>query len=180
MRMFVFFLVMTLYECVGRYHRFGETFCLHLQGWRCSMLVSTYKITWRHNTEDQHLQEIPFLWHPKIHHHETLLLDSTLNQMNPVHISTACFFNRCFDTVLFSYTLDFHESFQPVQFVSSSDLKWTTLFWLLKYYETKEGALSDPDNPSSCTQCTCINLRLTICSFWSSNSNNNVGLFLTE
>jgi hypothetical protein len=41
---------------VGRCQRFGETYCLQLQGWRTETLVSTYESTQRLNPEEHRPQ----------------------------------------------------------------------------------------------------------------------------
>jgi hypothetical protein len=48
----------TLTPCrlVGRYQRFGGTYCLHLQGWRIffyETMVSVHESTWGHDPEEQ-------------------------------------------------------------------------------------------------------------------------------
>jgi hypothetical protein len=47
------FWVVTPCGLVGRYQRFGGTYCRHHQD---EVLVSTCKSTWRYNSEDQHRQ----------------------------------------------------------------------------------------------------------------------------
>jgi hypothetical protein len=47
MSVFVFWAV-TIFILVGRYQRFGGTYCCHLQGW----IMCTYKSKWRYNSED--------------------------------------------------------------------------------------------------------------------------------
>jgi hypothetical protein len=48
------FCVVVLCVLVGRYERFEEIFCLHLEGFS-ETLVSTYKSTRRYNPEDEYL-----------------------------------------------------------------------------------------------------------------------------
>jgi hypothetical protein len=49
MTMLLLFWVMTPCGLVSRYQRFGETYCLHLQGF-------SYESTRRHNPEEQYCQ----------------------------------------------------------------------------------------------------------------------------
>jgi hypothetical protein len=88
MSMLVFGAIM-LCELVGKYQRFGETYCLHLQGCSSETMVSTYNSSRRYNKADRQRHKSPAFM--ELDFTQSLSLVCSLGQMNPVHTATHYF-----------------------------------------------------------------------------------------